>query len=445
MLNGVVSGRLLKKGGTVVAFFDRLSIDVESDADIPNAFMCFILREYLKKPGVRALDNDEFASGFDDLLKNFVYVVALVRQSQEAISALKLSRPPGEKSRQFAEILDFYQLHLSNSYVCYPAVARHISFFVICLPIELREGVPLGYYEFMELEQTLSDIQAKMNTEGMDKSQIIVSDPKNAIKDMSKAFHQALFSCDYMFNLYPELQIITPLLLYRNSGGHLISPPAEIERLYFESVIKRDFGICRRTLRQIICDSVRSLIAVLGIRIQTSNRMEWTLNLLGVSGSLNDQAGYELHSFCGDVNLCKTLDELLALIDNFFDRLEAYCRKAPQSAADKVEMIVEYIKTNYPDPDLNVNSLCERFNISLEHLSRVFKKITGIKLVDFIHITRLNAAKKLIGDTKLSLLEISQRVGYVGDWTLARAFKRFENMTPSAYRASQNNNPPHCY
>lgn len=423
-----------------MAFFDNLSIDVELDSDIPNAFMCFLLREYLNRPGIRELDNDTFMSGFEALLHSFAYVVAMVRQNREAITALKAPRPPSQKSRQFAKLLDCYHFNISRNYTCYPATAQHISFFIIKLPIEPREDVPLGYYEFMELERKLADIQADMGSDGFDKSQIFVSDPKYAVKDMPEAFYQAVFSCDYMFNLYPELQIITPLLLYRNSSRDRISPPAELERLYFESVVKRDFGICRRTFKQIICDSVQSLIAVVSMRIQTRNRMEWTLNLLGVSGSLNDHAGFELHKFCSDINLCTTLDELLMLIDDFFERLKAYFYKAPQSAADKVEMIVKYVKENFSDPSLNATSLCESFNISHEQLSRVFKKNTGIKLVDFIHFTRLNVAKQLISDTKLSLSEVAQRVGYAGDWALVRAFKRFENTTPSAYRASLNVN-----
>ena len=57
-----------------------------------------------------------------------------------------------------------------------------------------------------------------------------------------------------------------------------------------------------------------------------------------------------------------------------------------------------------------------------------------MNLLDYLHTTRLAEAKKLLNETDLGVSEIAARVGYYSGWTLARVFKRYEGITPTAYR-----------
>ena len=52
----------------------------------------------------------------------------------------------------------------------------------------------------------------------------------------------------------------------------------------------------------------------------------------------------------------------------------------------------------------------------------------------FENTTRLTEAKKLLNETELGISEIASKVGYYSGWTLARVFKRYEGITPTAYR-----------
>ena len=136
-------------------------------------------------------------------------------------------------------------------------------------------------------------------------------------------------------------------------------------------------------------------------------------------------------------NSCKSMAELRRLIEVFFTTLESYYEKNSNTGDQKIKLVTQYISENYADQDLSVNSICEVFHVSPEHLSRSFRKKTGVKLIDYIHLTRLSRAKELMQD-QIGLSEISMRVGYYGEWSLARAFKRFEGMTPSEYRVNAN-------
>ena len=69
------------------------------------------------------------------------------------------------------------------------------------------------------------------------------------------------------------------------------------------------------------------------------------------------------------------------------------------------------------------------------YLSRTFKSYIGMKLIDYIHRTKLTAAKALLESTDYTVEKIAAAVGYQNVLTFNRAFKRYEAMTPGVYRS----------
>lgn len=78
--------------------------------------------------------------------------------------------------------------------------------------------------------------------------------------------------------------------------------------------------------------------------------------------------------------------------------------------------------------------LSEKFSMSQSCISRAIKSATGERMTDYIHRFRVAEAKNLLVESNLTIYEISDRVGYNTSWTMTRAFKRYVNMTPGAYR-----------
>lgn len=84
--------------------------------------------------------------------------------------------------------------------------------------------------------------------------------------------------------------------------------------------------------------------------------------------------------------------------------------------------------------DLSLDSLAERFNISKYHMSREFKKYTGITPNDYIINRRINHAKELLLETDQSIAAIAETVGVNNPNHFLYLFKNKEGMTPSAFR-----------
>jgi len=88
------------------------------------------------------------------------------------------------------------------------------------------------------------------------------------------------------------------------------------------------------------------------------------------------------------------------------------------------------IQLGYP----SLGDLANACRISRGHLMRMFKASTGQTLQQFIALDRLNSARQLLGEDRLSIKEIAARLGFCNTAHFSNAFRRTEGMTPSDFR-----------
>lgn len=97
--------------------------------------------------------------------------------------------------------------------------------------------------------------------------------------------------------------------------------------------------------------------------------------------------------------------------------------------------VLEFIKINYTNTELGLNELALHINISNAHLSSIFKSEVGLSISEAITNARIEAAKLLLKNTRLSIKEISEKVGYANQYYFSACFKKKTEMTPSTYRS----------
>lgn len=97
-----------------------------------------------------------------------------------------------------------------------------------------------------------------------------------------------------------------------------------------------------------------------------------------------------------------------------------------------VQNVAKYITSNYAE-DLSLQRLSEEFSITPNYLSKQFKKLTDVALSDYINITRISAAEKLLVTTDLPITEIALQCGFNDSNYFAAVFKKIKGITPKKY------------
>lgn len=124
--------------------------------------------------------------------------------------------------------------------------------------------------------------------------------------------------------------------------------------------------------------------------------------------------------------------ELFLRIWNHHDR-DPLRTTAQSKAQTYVEFALDYIHTNYQSP-VSVEDLAELLGVSQPYLFRIFKAVTGKSPKTYLGDYRLLQAKKLLAETKLTVTEVANSVGYPDALAFSRFFSKNEGTSPRAYR-----------
>lgn len=91
-----------------------------------------------------------------------------------------------------------------------------------------------------------------------------------------------------------------------------------------------------------------------------------------------------------------------------------------------------YISSNV-NADLSLKWLSRYFSVSPCYFSKLFKKVTGIGLNEYINVSRITAAEKMLTETKLPVTEVATLCGFNDSNYFASIFKRINDVTPKKY------------
>ena len=104
-----------------------------------------------------------------------------------------------------------------------------------------------------------------------------------------------------------------------------------------------------------------------------------------------------------------------------------------QKAGDRFGDLHAWIAENMA-ADLSIATLAERTGMSERSFVRHYRAQTGITPARAIDQLRLEAARRLLGDTSFPVKRVAARCGFGSEETMRRSFLRSMGVTPQAYR-----------
>jgi len=91
--------------------------------------------------------------------------------------------------------------------------------------------------------------------------------------------------------------------------------------------------------------------------------------------------------------------------------------------------------------DISLNKTAEAVGISPFYLSHLFRTEMGVSFLEYLTSVRISVAKKLLQQTRMSVMEICLEAGYQDPSHFAKTFKKKEGVRPTEYRKTHQTEP----
>lgn len=108
-------------------------------------------------------------------------------------------------------------------------------------------------------------------------------------------------------------------------------------------------------------------------------------------------------------------------------------QRSTPSVPPRLNRVKHFIEESY-NQDISLSSLEYQFCTNKYRLCREFQTFFGFSPIQYLHLTRIRQAKKLLSATSAKIHEISEQVGYENTNLFIRHFKDIVGLTPGSYR-----------
>ena len=141
------------------------------------------------------------------------------------------------------------------------------------------------------------------------------------------------------------------------------------------------------------------------------------------------------NSVIGGQQLIKTyLEQLLILLIRKINKIGNNVFPNKESMENHLAVsIKQYLEQNVEN-QLKITDVCKKLGYSKSYLSKIFHEQTGCTIANYCNYVKIKQAKKLIRENNLNFAQISDKLSFDNPQYFSRVFKRFEKITPTAFK-----------
>lgn len=99
--------------------------------------------------------------------------------------------------------------------------------------------------------------------------------------------------------------------------------------------------------------------------------------------------------------------------------------------------VIPYIKEHFAEP-LTVAEIADHAALNAQYMMRLFKKKTGISVLEYVTDCRMEKAKEMLRGTDWNNEIVSEKLGYASSGYFIKLFKKTYGVTPREFRKVSN-------
>lgn len=154
-----------------------------------------------------------------------------------------------------------------------------------------------------------------------------------------------------------------------------------------------------------------------------------------IRGGLTPEIAYTLSdnyisSIETSVSLAEIAEVNAAMQDDFVQRVHQ-ARMA--NANPQIENCCHYLQLHCAEP-IRIPALAQKMGYSPSHLTRLFKRETGMTILDYVRCARMEQAKDALRLSGESVQSICHRLGFGSQSYFGKQFREATGMSPTEYR-----------
>ena len=122
----------------------------------------------------------------------------------------------------------------------------------------------------------------------------------------------------------------------------------------------------------------------------------------------------------------------------FFMLVRNPSKRSPQDEnRHYIEDAIDYLQNNFA-VNLTLNDMSERYFVSPEHFSRVFKKKVGFNFSEYMNLLRLQKAESMLRQQNaITITEVAQSCGFNDSNYFSVQFKKLYGISPKRFQSNR--------
>lgn len=225
-------------------------------------------------------------------------------------------------------------------------------------------------------------------------------------------------------------------------GERLLDPPDEKNQFDYRELtepycrmLDKAFDLCDE---KIVIESVEKFgTDILKIQNVTGEDILKTVILVGtyvINTLQSEKAHDQLILFRKKCGHCNSSEQLFELLENtLLQVLQIKKQKFEDEERRPIRVAKQYMQNHYMEP-ITLELVADRVGFNSSYFSSFFKKETGEGFADYLIQLRMEKAKELLRDTKDTVKEICEKVGYSDAKHFTAMFRKYTGLKPGEYR-----------